>query len=251
MPELLFSISDGISNIVINRPEQRNALNAAVLNGIVESVRVAEENPAARVIAITGAGEKCFCAGADLKTGGASFSRADYRSVLCALLNASKPTVALARGHVLGGGLGLYLACDLTLACEDVRFSTPEINVGMFPMMVLALLLRTVERKKAMEMVLLGEPISADRAREYGIVTRVFPRPAFDRNAAEVLGKLAGKSSAILKLGKRAISHTADRDILGDLDYLESALAEVMATEDSAEGMRAFAEKRPPVWRDR
>jgi enoyl-CoA hydratase/carnithine racemase len=145
--------------------------------------------------------------------------------------------------------MGILLACDLALACEDVHFSTPEINVGMFPMMVLALLIRHAGRKRATEMLFLGEQIRADLALEYGIVNQVFPRDRFGSCSSEYLRKLAEKSSSILKLGKEAIAQVRDATLPGELEYLESALARVMSSEDSREGIRAFLEKRKPEWK--
>lgn len=255
MSEVLFTIQDGIGLITINRPGQRNALNPAVLDGMRAAVQSAGQNRAVRILALTGAGERVFCAGADLKSAGASepggegFGRGDYRRLLTDLLKCPKPTVALARGHAMAGGLGLLLACDLALACDDIHFSTPEIEVGMFPMMVLALLFRHVGRKRAVEMLFLGERIQAPVALECGIVNAIFPRPQFDASSAEYLHKLAGKSSEILKLGKEAIYRTQGNALIQELEYLESALERVMSSEDSREGIRAFLEKRRPKWK--
>jgi enoyl-CoA hydratase/carnithine racemase len=158
--------------------------------------------------------------------------------------------VALARGHVMAGGLGLFIACDLGLACDDVHFSTPEIHVGMFPMMVLALLYRAVGRKKATELIFLGERIPAVTARDYGIVNQVYPRKTFDGAAEEFVLRLADKSGHILRLGKEASAAVEGLPFPAALEYLESALERLMATEDSKEGIRAFIEKREPRWKE-
>ena len=136
MSEVLYSVEHGVASITINRPEQRNALNPAVLRGIREGLRNAVETRAARVVTITGSGDKVFCAGADLKaalsnTEGQGFGRGDFRQLLLEIYRCPKPTVALARGHVMAGGMGIFLACDLGLACDDIHFSTPEIHVGL------------------------------------------------------------------------------------------------------------------------
>ncbi len=256
MNEVLFSIHEGIGRITINRPDQRNALNPAALEGIREALLNAGRNPAVRVIAFTGAGDKVFCAGADLKatdadeTGKGNFGRSDYRHLLAEMLQCPKPTVALARGHVLAGGLGILLACDLALACEDVYFSTPEIHVGMFPMMVSALLYRHVGRKRAAEMLFLGERVPARQAEAYGIVNHVLPRDKFEAGSSDYLQKLAAMSTHILRLGKEAVSRIEDAALTQELEYLEGALAKVMSSEDSREGIRAFLEKRKPVWKE-
>ncbi len=255
MGDVLFSHDAGIGRITINRPDQGNALNPSALAGLRSALRSAGESSEVRVIAITGAGERVFCAGADLKTslGDApeSFGRGDYRGLLLDVVDCPKPTVALARGHVMAGGLGILLACDLALACDDVHFSTPEIRVGMFPMMVLALLYRHVGRKRAAEMLFLGERLPAASALAYGIVNRIFPRNRFEESTTEFLGGLADKSSSILRLGKEAIRRVEYESLPRDLEFLETALAQVMSTEDSREGIRAFVEKRSPVWKHR
>ncbi len=255
MSEVLFSIGEGIGRITINRPEQRNALNPAVLEQMRGFLQEAGKNKAVRAIAITGAGDKVFCAGADLKAsladeaGGQSFGRSDFRQLLTDLAKCAKPTVALARGHVMAGGLGVLLACDLALACDDIHFSTPEIQVGMFPMMLLALLYRHVGRKKATEMLFLGERIPASAALAYGIVNHIFPRQLFEASSREYLQKLAGKSSSILRMGKEAITRMENATLGEELRYLEEALIRVMSSEDSREGIHAFLEKRKPVWK--
>ncbi|HYK91780.1 MAG TPA: enoyl-CoA hydratase-related protein [Acidobacteriota bacterium] len=250
MNDVLCSIENGIARISINRPEQRNALNPAVLRGLRAALESICSNRTVGVITVTGEGDKVFCAGADLKAAlaerpeGEAFDRSEYRDLLTDLLKCPKPTVALARGHVLAGGLGILLACDLSLACDDVFFSTPEIQVGMFPMMVLALLYRHVGRKRATEMLFLGERVPAAAALEYGIVNHIFPRAQFDVCASEYLQRIAAKSRQILKLGKEAIARIEDWSLAQELEYLEDALSGVMSTEDSREGIRAFLEKR-------
>jgi enoyl-CoA hydratase/carnithine racemase len=254
--EVRSSLASGVLSLTIHRPEQRNALDQEVLKGLREAIQQAAGNRGVRVIALTGAGDKVFCAGADLKSSSSedeaagAFSRSDYRELLSEILSCPKPTVALARGHVLAGGMGILLACDLALACDDIHFSTPEINVGMFPMMVLALLYRHVGRKKATEMLFLGERVPAETALKLGLVNHIYPRAQFDAKANEFVGKLAEKSGCILSLGKKAIGYVEDPELLKDLEYLESALAQVMSTADGKEGMRAFLEKRNPVWKD-
>jgi len=252
MSEVVYSVEAGVARITINRPEQRNALDPGALLGLRAALAAAEQDAAVRVVTLTGSGDRVFSAGADLKASAAGgFGRGDFRSLLLDLVRFPKPTVALARGHVMAGGLGLLLACDLALACDDVHFSTPEIQVGMFPMMVLALLYRHVGRKKATEMILLGERVQAAEAAACGLVNRIYPRTEFDRAAAELAGKLASRSLEIVRLGKEAMREAEGRPLADALEYLEGALGRVMATEDSREGIRAFLEKRTPGWKDR
>jgi enoyl-CoA hydratase/carnithine racemase len=254
MEKVLFSVDAGVGRITINRPEKSNALNPEVLTQLRRILKEAAEDSGVRVITLTGAGEKVFCAGADLKASLAAESRSqasgrsDFRQLLLDIVECPKPTVALARGHVMGGGMGIVLASDLCLACDDVYFSTPEIQVGMFPMMVLGLLYRNVGRKKATEMMFLGERIPTHRAQELGIINYAYGRDQFETAADEFVDKLAAKSSKILKMGKAAIFRIPDEKLPSEEKFLEAALGEVMATDDSQEGIRAFVEKRPPKW---
>jgi len=251
MGEVLYSVDSGVGRITINRPEKSNALNAAVLGEMRQALRDAEADSGVRVLTLTGAGDKVFCAGVDLKAAlaaeGEWLGRSDFRQLLLDIVRCSKPTVSLVRGHVMGGGLGIVLASDLCLACQDIHLSAPEVHVGMFPMMVLGLLYRNVGRKRATEMMFLGARIQAPKAQEFGIVNHVFSRDRFEASSGEFVRELAAKSPAILKMGKKAISRVLDEKLPQEEKFLESALAEVMATEDSKEGIRAFIEKRRPV----
>jgi enoyl-CoA hydratase len=252
MDEVVLTVESGLGRICINRPEKRNALNHHIIRHFREALQKAAQDTEVRVVTITGAGEKAFCAGGDLRallSGGRGFGRADFRKLLLEIVQCPKPTIALVRGHVMGGGMGLVLACDLSLACDEVTFSTPEIQVGMFPMMVMGLLYRNVGRKKATEMMFLGERIRAVQALEYGIINHVYPRDQFDAAADELIQKLLGKSSTILQMGKKAISRLLDDKLEVEENYLESSLAQVMATDDSKEGLRAFMERRLPKWK--
>jgi enoyl-CoA hydratase len=250
MNEVLFSVNAGEGRIVINRPEKSNALNPDVLDHLRHSIREAGEDPSVRVLTISGAGERVFCAGMDLKaavlaeSSGQGFGRSSFRQLLLDIVYCPKPTIALARGHVMGGGLGIVLACDLCIACNDVQFSTPEILVGMFPMMVLGLLYRNVGRKKATELMFLGERISAIQAQQFGIINHACPRDNFQAESGDLVRKLASKSSTILMMGKKAISQMLDSKLPQEEEFLESALAKVIETEDSKQGIRAFVEKK-------
>ncbi|NLT68003.1 MAG: enoyl-CoA hydratase/isomerase family protein [Acidobacteria bacterium] len=250
MPDVVFSVDAGVARITINRPGKRNTLTGQTIRELRQCLQKAEEDDAARVVALTGAGEQVFCAGLDLRSTLSSAAEeqkvrpADYRNLLLEITGFPKPTVTLVRGHVLGGGIGIVLASDLCIACDDVHFSTPEIQVGMFPMMVLGLLYRNVGRKKATEMMFLGESITAAQAREYGIINHACSRDRFDEASGELLQKLSAKSPTILALGKKAISRFLDEKLAEEESFLESALAEVMETEDSKEGIQVFLEKR-------
>jgi enoyl-CoA hydratase len=254
MDEVLYSTEAGVGRITINRPEKSNALNPAVLRQMRQILGNAGADRKVRVVSITGTGDKVFCAGVDLKaslsaeSGWKASGRSDFRQLLLEIAHCPKPTVALARGHVMGGGLGIVLAADLCLACDDVHFSLPEIRVGMFPMMVMGLLYRNVARKKATELMFLGERITAAGAQEFGIINHAISRDQFESKAGEFVRKLALNSAAILRMGKEAMCRVLDERLPEEEKFLESALVEVMATEDSKEGIRAFVEKRQPKW---
>jgi enoyl-CoA hydratase len=162
-----------------------------------------------------------------------------------------KPTICAAGGHVLAGALGIALACDLIVASEDASFGTPEINVGAFPFMIMALIYRNVPRKKANELLLLGERWSAEQALAAGIVNRVVPAAELDAAVAEWSAKLASKSPAIMRLGKEAMRRQLDMPLDDALAYLRAQLTLAMSTEDIVEGVSAFFEKREPQWKGR
>ena len=168
--------------------------------------------------------------------------------MLLEIVQCPKPTVTLVRGHAMAGGVGIVLASDLCLACDDVRFSTPEIAIGMFPMMVMGLLYRNIGRKKATELMFLGESIPATEAQKLGMINHAYPRAEFDARSDGFIRKLAARNPAILRMGKEAIFRLLDQRLAGEERFLEARLAEVMATDDSKEGLRAFVEKRHPRW---
>jgi enoyl-CoA hydratase len=162
-----------------------------------------------------------------------------------------QPTICAANGHVLAGALGLALVCDLIVAREGATFGTPEINVGLFPFMIMALMYRNVPRKKTNELLLLGEQLSAEEARDAGLVNRVVPAEEFGAAVDDWAGKLASKSPVAMKLGKDAMYRQMDMPFDEALDYLRSQLTIAFSTEDVQEGVKAFFEKREPIWSGR
>lgn len=251
-------VEDGQAVLTIHRPKQRNALSAQVVSELTRLLSQVDADPAARVIVLTGAGEKAFCAGGDLSSMsdqggflGSHEGRRAYGQLLLAFQQLSKPSIARVNGHALAGGMGLVLACDLAVMAEFAELGTPEIDVGLFPMMMMALLQRHVGRKRALELVLTGERMSAQQALALGIVNRVVPASELDAVTRALAAKLAGKSQAILALGRRAYFTAEDLPLQPALELLAAQLSLNVLTEDAGEGVAAFLEKRPPKWKDR
>ena len=253
-PDLLYETDGHVARITINREERRNAISAEALELFPAYLDRAEQDESVRVVLVTGAGDRAFCAGADLG-GGMAGSGDDgkaafrnYANVLKRLAAFPKPTVARVNGACVAGGTGFMLACDIVIARNDARFGTPEVNVGLWPMMIGALIFRNVLRKKAMEMILLGEKLNAAQAEAMGMITRAVPPEDLDAEVEKTVQALAGKSPIGMKIGKAAF-HAMDRMPLEEaLDFLAEKLMEVASTQDAVEGITAFIEKRTPVF---
>lgn len=256
--EVRYEVQGSQAHLTIDRPLARNALSPGVVQGLLDGLERADADAAVRVVVLTGAGEKVFCAGGDLgqMAGDAGFlathdGRRAYGRLLSRFQDVRKPTVARVNGHALAGGLGLVLACDLAVAVEGAGFGTPEIDVGLFPMMMMALLQRHVGRKRALELVLTGDRLTARDALALGLVNRVVPAAELDGAVKALADKLAGKSQAVLALGRRAFFTAEDLPLPAALEFLASQLSLNVLADDAAEGVTAFLEKRPPKWNDR
>ncbi len=248
----------GVASITLDDPDTRNALSAEMLLGLTAAFRRADEDPDVRCIVLASSHEKVFSSGANL--GGFAgevplvhkhFASEHFVSLFKLIGSLHKPTICAARGHVLAGSLGIALACDLILASDQATFGTPEINVGAFPFMIMALIYRNVPRKRANELLLLGERWDAEEAHSAGIVNRVIPAGEFDDAVAEWAGKLASKSPLIMRLGKEAMRRQLDMSLDDALDYLRAQLSLALSTEDIVEGVTAFFQKREPEWKGR
>jgi enoyl-CoA hydratase len=249
---------DGVATIALDQPDTRNALSNELLSGLTASFELARADDAVRCVVLTSTHDKVFSAGGSLDQFAADvplvhkhFGTERFPRLFQTILQLGKPTLCAANGHVLAGALGLALACDLIVAKESATFGTPEINVGVFPFMIMALIYRNVPRKKANEMLLLGERMSAEEAREAGIVNRVVPDAEFDAAVDEWAVKLASKSPVLMKLGKDAMYRQLDMPLDEALDFLRSQLSIAFTTEDIQEGVKAFFEKREPNWTGR
>jgi enoyl-CoA hydratase len=248
----------GVATIALDKPETRNALSDDLLDELLAALETARADATVRCVVLTSTHEKVFSAGGDLGQFAAPESLVHkhwgtdrFPRLFRAIGELGKPTLCAANGHVLAGALGLALACDLIVAKETARFGTPEINVGVFPFMIAALIQRNVPRKKATELMLLGEQIPAREAERIGIVNRVASPDEFDAVVADWAQRLAAKSPVLMRLGKDALFRIQDMAFADALEFLHAQLSLAFSTEDIQEGVRAFFEKREPAWHGR
>ena len=248
----------GVARVALDQPETRNALSDDLLTELIAALEAARDDPAVRCVVLTSTHESVFSSGGNLGGFAADvplvhkhFATALFPRVFRLLGELGKPSICAANGHVLAGALGLALACDLIVAKEQARFGTPEINIGLFPFMIMALIYRNIGRKKTAELMLLGEQISAAEAERIGIVNRVVPADRFDAVVEEWATKLARKSPVLMKLGKDALYRQQDMAYDDAIDFLRSQLTIAFSTDDIQEGVRAFFEKREPQWKGR
>ncbi len=253
---VLLEKSGARANIIINRPEKRNALNTATIAELVGAFEDCKNDPAIRVIVLSGAGEKAFCAGADLAETQQSINeyqrfvqRESFVGLFEMMPKLGKPIIGAVQGMALAGGCGLAASCDFVIASENARFGTPEINVGLFPMMISAVLIRNLGRKKAFDLMFTGRQIDAHEAERIGLVTRVVSADQFAAQVDKLAEDLASKSPTIMKLGKDALYNADQMPFSEALKYLSTMLTLSILTEDSKEGLTAFLEKRPPEWK--
>ena len=248
----------GVATVTLNDPDTRNALSPELLTGLIDAFERARDEDGVGCVVLASSHEKTFSSGANLGGFAADsplvekhFASERFVGLFKLIAGFPKPTVCAARGHVLAGALGIALACDLIVATDDATFGTPEINVGTFPFMIMALIYRNVPRKKANELLLLGERWTAQEALSAGIVNRVVSEQEFDTAVADWAGKLAGRSPVIMRLGKQAMRRQLDMELDDALDYLRAQLTLALSTEDIVEGVSAFFEKREPQWKGR
>lgn len=253
-----YEVVDGVATITLDDPEKRNMLSHAMLAELVAAFERARDSGDVRAVVLTGRGEKVFCSGADLGgfSGDATLIEKHRASDLFLELfrlipRLGKPSLCAVNGHVLAGGLGLAISCDLVIAKQGASFGTPEINVGAFPYMIMALIYRNVPRKKVNEMILLGERMSAEEAVEFGLANRVVSPEEFDAAVADWAGRLASKSPLLMRIGHDAMHRQADMATDDALEHLRSQLTLTFSTEDLTEGVKAFFEKREPEWKGR
>jgi enoyl-CoA hydratase len=255
---LLYEVSDRVATVTLNQPDTRNALSNELLGELIAAFEAARDDDQVRCVVLTSSHDKVFSSGANLAGFAADvpivhryLGTERFPSLFRLIGTLGKPTICAANGHVLAGSLGVALCCDLIVAKDSATFGTPEINVGVFPFMIMALIYRNVPRKRTNEMLLLGERLTAEEAREAGIVNKVVPAGEFDAAVDEWATKLASKSPLIMRLGKDAMWRQMDMPLAEALDYLRSQLTIELSTEDAVEGVTAFFEKREPTWKGR
>ena len=255
LEQVLITSEGQIATVTLNRPDQRNPLSATMLRDLASALRWCRDEPEVRVVVLTGAG-RVFCAGADLSSFDGEMTALDrYRSrdlfveLFLLMAELGKPIVGRINGHALAGGFGLACACDLLVAVDTATFGTPEINVGIWPMMIQAILTRNVPRKVLLEMEMLGDRWTAAQLQSVGVVNRVVTPEQLDSTVADIAQSLARKSPVALRLGRDSFYRQEDMDFRAALHYLHGQFLLVSQTEDSREGIKAFFEKREPEFK--
>lgn len=250
---LLQARRDSVLWLTLNRPEVHNALNAALTHALTEALQAASEDEALRAVVLSGAGGRTFCAGADLKESAGGMFQSEnganpIADVLRAIEACGKPVIARINGAALAGGMGLVAACDLAIAADHAKFGLPEVRVGLFPMMVAALLMQRIPQRRLQVMAYLGETLSATEAAEYGLIDRAVPPENLDAEIESLLSVLKRNSPAALRAGKAAMQAMRAMTPQERLALAERRIAELGSSEDAREGRAAFAEKRKPRW---
>jgi enoyl-CoA hydratase/carnithine racemase len=259
LTEVLYEAGgDGVATITLNRPEQRNPLGPQMLRDLRAALDAARDDAAVRVVVLTGAGDKAFCAGADLSSFAAAAGEVErhqgrglFVDLFLACEKLGKPLIGCINGHALAGGFGLALCCDLLVSSDRATFGTPEIRVGVWPMMIMSIVVRNLGRKRALELFMTGERISATTAESWGFVNRVVAADEVRERAHAWAAEIAGWSPLIMRLGRDAFYAVDSLDYETALRYLQAQLTVVSMTEDFREGVAAFLEKRAPEFRGR
>jgi enoyl-CoA hydratase/carnithine racemase len=244
-------------HVTIDRPDRRNAIDPEVVRGISAALTSAAADASIQVVVLTGSGDKAFCAGGDLggmtadSQVGQHFLRAEVGELFKQMRSSRLPIVARVNGHALAGGFGLMLACDLVVAAEHAGMGTPEIDLGLWPFMITAVIQRDLPRKVALDLMLTGKRIMAAEGERWGFVNRVVPAAELDATVDGLVEQLASKSPLIASLGKKSFYRAEDMDFNASLDYLSGMLTVCLESEDTVEGVTAFLQKRPPEWKNR
>ncbi|MGV3525609.1 MAG: enoyl-CoA hydratase/isomerase family protein [Candidatus Sericytochromatia bacterium] len=249
----------GTTRLTLNRPEQLNALSIPLLEALIGQLERLRHDPQTRVLVLTGIGTRAFCAGADIDSfyseSQGAISEHAFRERLVQLfellLHLPFPSIARVNGFALGGGFGLAMACDLVVAADSARFGTPEVNIGLFPMVIMPVLARSIGRKHLLELMFTGRKLSAKQALEWGLINDVVESEHLDARVQELSAQISSKSRHTLALGREAFYTMADLPQSTAMAYLKEMLSQNLHSQDAREGLQAFLEKRPPVWQDR
>jgi len=251
---LLSRTQDGVAWLTMNRPKARNALSMGLMAALDDAVAAAGTDRSVHVVVIAGAGP-AFCAGHDLRELRANATRGAYEATFdqCAklmtrIVRLPKPVIARVHGVATAAGCQLVASCDLAVAADNARFATPGVNIGLFCSTPMVALSRNVGRKAAMEMLLTGELISAERAREIGLINRIVPETELDAAVTALAVLIAAKSPHVLAIGKEAFYRQAEMDLDAAYRYAAETMTRNMLARDAAEGIDAFLEKRKPTW---
>ncbi|MDB5828963.1 MAG: Enoyl-CoA hydratase [Variovorax sp.] len=243
--------------LTINRPASRNAINEDVIGGISAGLTAAAADTAVRAVVLTGAGDRAFCAGADLKPDSGIFdfdhseATTAYARLLRQAVDSNLPLIARVNGHCMAGGMGLLTMCDMAVASSNALFGLPEVKIGLFPMQVASVMQHLLPRRKFSEMCITGEPMDADEALAAGLVNYVVAPEALDDKVQWLLARVVDKSPTAIRRGKHAMRAIADMTFAQAIAYTEGQIGSLRLTRDAAEGLAAFNEKRKPEWTGR
>ncbi|MBU2089139.1 MAG: enoyl-CoA hydratase [Alphaproteobacteria bacterium] len=253
-PVLLRQDSGGIARLILNRPQQRNALSVGLMAALIDELAAISADASVKVV-VLGANGPAFCAGHDLKEMRANPGRDFYEKLfrqcsdlMQAIVRLPQPVIARVHGIATAAGCQLVASCDLAIAAETTRFATPGVNIGLFCSTPMVALSRNVNRKQAMEMLLLGEMIDTARAIDFGLINKAVPEETLDEAVADWADAITRKSPLTLKIGKQAFYRQVELDLAQAYDYASRVMTENMLARDAEEGIDAFLEKRHPVW---
>ncbi len=232
MSDLIITTKGNVRYLTINRPESRNALNYNLMKNLSKSIREANEDDNVKVIVLNSSSEKAFCAGVDLKelknfidTNRTREYFHAYSEIILAIEECIKPIVSVVRGYALAGGCGLAVACDITIASSNSKFGVPEINLGMWPMIISYPILKFVNPKKALELFLTGRMIDANEAKEIGMVSFVVDDQDLEKFSEEVITNLSNRNYLTLKMGKEAFDFLVQNNYAEKIKYLREMSA--------------------------
>ncbi|MCR5860267.1 MULTISPECIES: enoyl-CoA hydratase-related protein [Phyllobacteriaceae] len=256
---VLLDTKDRVATITINNAEKRNPLNLPTVEALIDALEAADADDEVLVIVLTGAGDRAFCAGGDLKAGadGGPFTGdisqpGHFVIGLFSLMEkCNKPIIGRINGHAMGGGSGLVCACDIAVMASTAKIATPEVKIGLFPMMIMPQMMRVIPRRRLLEMYITGEPWTAEQALEYGIVNYVTEPDALDAKVNELTSLITTRSPSAVRLGKYSYHAMQDMTIEQQFRFAETMLPRIAMTQDAREGFSAFIEKRVPDWTGR